>query len=248
MPTKPDEIRIEVPLSKIDFSSQHRPRIENTKAEKDAITKCVDAIKAGVILPPIKVVEIGDKLHCFDGFIRKSAYYEVYPNPKVTVEIYKGEWKDFLRCTAAVNRNPDPHGLLRSEEDTLKVLYNVLDDKDLANATNVEVMEWTGFKNRNFINNYRKPIVNNAQLPFAGGDAKPTKNPTTTQGVGEYSVDNGGGKGVEIEVLNPILDATEIKNKINTTLDVLLMKNPHYKSRDEINLVICLKHIGEISS
>ena len=268
MPAKPDEVRNDVPLSKITFSSQYHPRIENSDHEKKAIVKYTEALKSGVALPPIKVVEVGDTLWCFDGFLRKSAYYQIEPNPKVTVEVYKGEWKDFLRFTGAVNRELDPNGVQRTTEDIKKVVHNILDNDELGAASVRQIITWSGYNNPVYISKYRKPIVNHAPLPFVAGDVKPLKNPTTTQGVGEHNGDKIVGKftdadaslrdagiyhdhneleyndihGSEIEVIDEVI----IKNKINTILDVFLMKNPHYKSRDEINLAICLKHIGEI--
>ena len=44
----------------------------------------------------------------------------------------------------------------------------------------------------------------------------------------------------EIEVINEVI----LKDKINMILDVLIMKNPQYKSRDEVNIAFLLKHIG----
>ena len=156
---KPDEIRKNVPLTKITFSYQHRPRGRFVGSAKEdiAIKKCAEAIKKGTVLPPIRVVEIGNELLCFDGFIRKSAYMDVSPKSKVTCEIYKGNWQDFLIFTGEVNRDPDPYGIQRTEDDIKKVVHNIFDDKDLSEASSEQISKWTGC-DLGYINHYRTPI------------------------------------------------------------------------------------------
>lgn len=124
----------DVPLTslRVDGGTQHRAEIS-----KESVSDYVDAMKSGVVLPPLLVMFDGKEYWLVDGFHRYHALAKI-DELNASCEVRIGTKRDAVVMSWSVNAN---HGKQRTNKEKREIVKAVLSDKEYKEKKLREIAE-----------------------------------------------------------------------------------------------------------
>lgn len=143
----------ELKLSIIRLDGGTQPRAELTQ---EVIKEYAEAMKAGVMFPPVAVFYDGTSYWLADGFHRVEATLKIGAST-ITANLRPGTLREAVLYSVGVNA---AHGLRRSNEDKRRAVATLLHDPEWSLWSDREIARHAGVSDR-FVNNLSKELTAN---------------------------------------------------------------------------------------
>ena len=160
----PKQNYLQIGLIRIDGETQSRVQIDI-----DYVEELRDAIRDGVVLPPVDVWFDGDEYWLSDGFHRHLGYLKA-DMESIPVTIHQGTVEDARWAACAANQT---HGLRRTNKDKIRAVLMALKHPNAETMTDREIAKHCGVDGKT-VAKYRPK-----KKDWAPGD------PTPTGGIGQ---------------------------------------------------------------
>lgn len=138
-----------IDLLNLDADTQSRVALS-----KETIAEYVEAIKAGVTLPPADVFHDGSEYFIGDGWHRAYAWLEAEV-ANIPVNMHNGGKRDALLFAAGANQG---HGLKRTNADKRRAVEIMLADEEWSGWSNVKIAEHCGVTDP-FVSKVRSEVL-----------------------------------------------------------------------------------------